>query len=137
MSSVPPTRAWKQMPHGVTTGLALGWATSSSSPGNCFLANQPFLFSLYMNNSPSSFSTLPSHPPPLACIKPLFMHARVRHKPTRLLCPQGFPGKNTGVGSHFLLLTQGSNLHQPYAGGLIEKEPPTNEDHSLPCQAPY
>ena len=33
----------------------------------------------------------------------------------RLLCPWDFPGKNTGVGCHFLLqgifLTQGSNLH--------------------------
>ena len=35
--------------------------------------------------------------------------------PARLLCPWGSPGKNTGVGCHFLLqrifLTQGSNLH--------------------------
>ena len=35
-------------------------------------------------------------------------------QPTRLLCPLNFPGKNTGVGCHFLLqgifLTQGSNL---------------------------
>ena len=34
--------------------------------------------------------------------------------PPRLLCPWDFPGKNTGVGCHFLLqgiiLTQGSNL---------------------------
>ena len=34
-------------------------------------------------------------------------------RPTRLLCPWDFPGKNTGVGCHFLLqeivLTQGSN----------------------------
>ena len=33
---------------------------------------------------------------------------------TRLLCPWDFPGRNTGVGCHFLLqgifLTQGSNL---------------------------
>ena len=33
---------------------------------------------------------------------------------SRLLCPWDFPGKNTGVGCHFLLqeifLTQGSNL---------------------------
>ena len=33
--------------------------------------------------------------------------------PTRLLCPWDFPGRNTGVGWHFLLqeifLTQGSN----------------------------
>ena len=37
-----------------------------------------------------------------------------RLKPTRLLSPWGFPGKNTGVGCHFLLqgifLSQGSNL---------------------------
>ena len=35
-------------------------------------------------------------------------------QPTRLLCPWDFPGKNTGVGSHFLLQgifpTLGSNL---------------------------
>ena len=35
-------------------------------------------------------------------------------QPTRLFYPWDFPGKNTGVGSHFLLqgifLTQGSNL---------------------------
>ena len=34
-------------------------------------------------------------------------------KPTRLLCPRDFPGKNTGVGCHFLLqrifLTRGLN----------------------------
>ena len=33
----------------------------------------------------------------------------------QILCPWNFPGKNTGVGCHFLLqgifLTQGSNLH--------------------------
>ena len=36
-------------------------------------------------------------------------------QPARLLCPWNFPGKNTGVGCHFLLqglfLTHGSNLH--------------------------
>ena len=35
------------------------------------------------------------------------------HGPARLLCPRDFPGKDTGVGCHFLLqgifLTQGSN----------------------------
>ena len=35
-------------------------------------------------------------------------------KPDRLLCPSDFPGKNTGVGCHFLLQgifpTQGWNL---------------------------
>ena len=38
-----------------------------------------------------------------------------QHGPTRLCCPWNFPGKNTGVGCHFLLqgifLTQGSNSH--------------------------
>ena len=36
-------------------------------------------------------------------------------QPTNLLCPWDFPGKNTGVGYHFLFqgifLTQGQNLH--------------------------
>ena len=36
-------------------------------------------------------------------------------QPTSLLCPWNFPGKNTGVGCHFLLQgifsTQGLNLH--------------------------
>ena len=38
-------------------------------------------------------------------------------KPVRLLCPWNFPGKDTGVGCHFLLQnifwTQGSNLCLP------------------------
>ena len=29
-------------------------------------------------------------------------------KPTKLFCPCDFPGKNTAVGCHFLLLTQAS-----------------------------
>ena len=39
-------------------------------------------------------------------------------QPTRLLCPWGSPGKNTGVGCHFLslgtFLTQGSNPGLPH-----------------------
>ena len=40
-------------------------------------------------------------------------------QPTRLLCPQNIPGKNTGVGCHFLLQgispqIQGSNSHLLY-----------------------
>ena len=39
-------------------------------------------------------------------------------QPARLFCLWDFPGKNTGVGCHFLLqgifLTQGSNLHLLY-----------------------
>ena len=50
---------------------------------------------------------------------------------TRLLCPQNFPGKNTGVGCHFLLQRifpiQGSN-HLSYvsciAGGFFTTESP-------------
>ena len=50
---------------------------------------------------------------------------------TRLLCPWDFPGKNTGVGCHFLLQgifpTQGSSLSLPstaLAGGCFTTEPP-------------
>ena len=43
---------------------------------------------------------------------------------TRLLCPRNSPGKNTGVGSHFLLQstfpTEGLNL----AGRFFTTEPP-------------
>ena len=43
----------------------------------------------------------------------LFVTARLHEEPTRLLSPWNFPGKNIGVGYHFLLqgvfLTQGSN----------------------------
>ena len=39
----------------------------------------------------------------------------IDYRPTRLLCPWNFPGKNTGASCHFLLqgifLTQGLNLH--------------------------
>jgi len=48
---------------------------------------------------------------------------------TRLFCPWDFPGKNTGVGCHFLLqrifLTQGSNPHFLHlTGGFFNTEPP-------------
>ena len=45
-----------------------------------------------------------------------------------LLCPWGSPGKNAGVGCHFLLqgifLTQGSNPHLLNAGKFFTTEPP-------------
>ena len=51
------------------------------------------------------------------CVKPLWSCLTLQSYklwPTRLLCPWDPPGKNTGVGCHFLLrgifLTQGSNL---------------------------
>ena len=31
-------------------------------------------------------------------------------QPTRVLCPWDFPSKSTGVGCHFLLQKEGSNL---------------------------
>ena len=44
-------------------------------------------------------------------------------QPTRLLCPQNPPGKDTGVGSHALLqgifLTQGSNLGLPHCRQIL------------------
>ena len=50
----------------------------------------------------------------------------------RLLCPWNFPGKNTGVGCHFLLqgifLTQGLNphlLHLPASAGEFSTTEPT------------
>ena len=52
-------------------------------------------------------------------------------KPTKLLRPWTFPGKNTGVSCHFLpqgiFLTQGSNpqlLHHLHSGILFTAEPP-------------
>ena len=48
--------------------------------------------------------------------------------PARLFCPWDFPGKNTGVGCHFLLQgifsTQGSNQDSRIAGGCLPSEPP-------------
>ena len=45
----------------------------------------------------------------------VWLFATLWTESTRLLCPRDFPGKNTGVGCHFLLQgifpTQGSNLH--------------------------
>ena len=44
-------------------------------------------------------------------------------QPVRLLCPGDFPGKDTGMGCHFLLqgifLTQGSNLGLLYSRQIL------------------
>ena len=49
-------------------------------------------------------------------------------KPSRLLCPWDFPGKNTGVSCHFLLQgiipTQGSNLSLLHLLHSLPAEPP-------------
>ena len=58
--------------------------------------------------------------------------------PSRLFCPWGFPGKNTGVGCHFLpqrvILIQGSNpvslVFPALAGGFFTFEPPGKPCHS-------
>ena len=57
----------------------------------------------------------------------------------RLLCLGDFPGKNTGVGCHFLLqgisLTQGLNsclLHLPALAGEFFTTSATWEEHILP-----
>ena len=49
-----------------------------------------------------------------------------RQQPTRLLCPQDSPGKNTGVGCHFLL--PGTTIH-PSIKGIHSK--PFFTKHSL------
>ena len=60
-------------------------------------------------------------------------------QPSRLLCPWDFPGKNTGVGCHFLLqgtvLTQGSNLcFLHWQAGSFPSEPPKKPIlYTLPC----
>ena len=70
--------------------------------------------------------------------KDYLMHAVVSNslwphglQPTKLLCPQNFPGKNTGAGCHFLLQgifpTQGSNLSPKFpalAGRFFTSEVP-------------
>ena len=53
-----------------------------------------------------------------------------------LFCPWDFPGKNTGVGSHFLLqgifLTQESNpVSSALAGGFFTTVPPGKPKHSV------
>ena len=50
-------------------------------------------------------------------------------KPTRLLCPWNSPGKNTGVGCHFLLLR---DLLNPG----VESKPPALQADSLPSEPP-
>ena len=48
-------------------------------------------------------------------------------QPARLLCPWGFPGKNTGVGCHFLhqgiFLTQGSSVSPALQVDSLPSEP--------------
>ena len=67
--------------------------------------------------SPNYYSPTPWSPAPQECVLSSFSHVRFFATPWtvahQLLCPWHSPGKNTGVGCHFLLqgifLTQGSN----------------------------
>ena len=73
------------------------------------------------------------------CVHSVVSDSLQRHGlPTRLLCPQDFPGKNTGVGCYFLLeglfLTQGSNLRLLHvlcwqAGSLPLAPPGKSRNH--------
>ena len=56
--------------------------------------------------------------------------------PPRLLCPWNSPGKNTGVGFHFLFLglflTQGSSASTALAGRFFTTEAP-GKPNSFSC----
>ena len=58
------------------------------------------------------------------------------HEPTRLLCPWDFPGKDNGVGCHFLLKgifpTQGSNMcHLHWLTYFFTTKPPGKPRETL------
>ena len=59
--------------------------------------------------------TVPLFPSCVLCSVAPNSPQRYGLQPSRLFCPRNFPGKNTGVGCHFLLQkifpTQGSKLH--------------------------
>ena len=62
-------------------------------------------------------------------------------QPTRLLCPQDFPAKNTGVGNHFLL--RGSSQPRDgthvscIAGGRFTSEPPGKSTWKPPRKSTF
>ena len=65
------------------------------------------------------------------CSSHLVVSDSLRHhgmQPARLLCPWDFPGKNIGVGCHFLLQgifsTHGSNLHLLHWEAVFTMESP-------------
>ena len=90
-------------------------------PARPTLLSAHTLFCPYFSNRSSApekpilFKTAPCDHESVLCAvfsvsNPLWAHELL---PIRLLCPWNFPGKNTGMGCHFLLqeifLTQGSN----------------------------
>ena len=71
----------------------------------------------------------------LSCVQLLQPHGLY---PTRLLCPWDFPGKNTGVGCHFLLQgifpTQGSNPSLLHCSEFFTTQPPGKPLWGFPIQ---
>ena len=77
----------------------------------------------------------------LSCVQLLLSHGL---EPTRLLCPLDSPGKNTGVGCHFLLqgifLTEESNpglLHCRQMIYQLSYEGSVNMTCEVLCDQPY
>ena len=80
-----------------------------------------FVFFFKLNTRNNHMKTIPTCPfyfQPLSFVviqslRLFVSFATCELQPTRLLCPQDFPGKNIGVGCHFLIQatfpTQGSN----------------------------
>ena len=75
----------------------------------------PLAWELFWGKSKKTLKTQEKFYLFLACVLSSVMSDSLRpQRPTRLLCPQDFPGKNIGVGCHFLLQgilpTHGPNL---------------------------
>ena len=101
-------------PHGLQPArLLCSWGFPGKNTGVCSHSLlQGMLTTQGLNLGPLHCRQilLPSEPPGKPCkscqFSPSVMSNSLRPHgllPTRLLCPWGFPGKNTGVGCHFLL----------------------------------
>ena len=111
---VPPASpGWPRYPPILPFFLCPSFPNSSPFSFSC---SQPLLFS-GLQKSPCRWANIKVCLPKGVCV---CVHSRVwllrphKPQPARLLCPWNFPGKNSGVGCHFLLqgifLNQGSNL---------------------------
>ena len=73
----------------------------------------------------------------LSCFSRVRLCVTPRRKPTRLLCPWDSPGKNTGVGCHFLLqcmkVKSESEVAQscPTLGNPMDWSPPGSSVHGI------
>ena len=108
--------------HGTPQARILEWVARPSSRGSSQPRDQTHISLLYLVHW--QVGSLPPAPPGKLLKKNNCYCCLVKScrtflqphglKPTRLLCPWDFPGKNTGVGWHFLLQgffpTQGWNL---------------------------